>query len=317
MEAAPFDISEVASGACATFTSLASASGVGFSMAIAPEAEGYWRGDSVRVRQIIYNLLSNALKFTSEGRVSVNIDRPQPDEGLLITIADTGIGIAPEVLPRLFEKFVQADSTMTRRFGGTGLGLTICRHMAELMGGTVTVESVLGEGTTFRVALPLAWLGPVLKAPSPPIAAGPEAPADCGLDEMRILAAEDNATNQLVLRTVLNALGVDPTIVDNGREAVDAWTSGGFDLVLMDIQMPHMDGVAATREIRRREAEAGSPRTPIIALSANAMKHQVAEYLAAGMDAHLAKPIEIDKLYAALLAIREGELELLGEAKAA
>jgi signal transduction histidine kinase/ActR/RegA family two-component response regulator len=314
LEAAPFDIVEVAQGAYATFTSVANASGVSFSMTIDEEAAGLWRGDSVRVRQVIYNLISNALKFTSEGEVRVNIDSTPSASGkdLMLTIRDTGIGIAPEALATLFDKFVQADNTMTRRFGGTGLGLTICRQIVELMGGTITVESRLGEGTTFRVRLPLPWLGPAFSLPAPPIA--DETP-EIGLEGLRVLAAEDNVTNQLVLKTVMHSLGVQPLVVENGRLAVEAWAREPFDLILMDIQMPEMDGVAATQEIRRREAQAGLERTPIVALSANVMKHQVAEYLAAGMDAHLAKPIDIASLYDALLAVRDGRR--FGQAEAA
>jgi two-component system, sensor histidine kinase len=138
---------------------------------------------------------------------------------------------------------------------------------------------------------------------SPPAATDLATEADSGLEELRILAAEDNATNQLVLKTVLHSMGLAPVIVENGREAVEAWAGGQFDLVLMDIQMPVMDGIAATREIRRREAETGCGHTRIVALSANAMKHQVSEYLAAGMDGHLAKPLQIEKLYEVLLGV--------------
>jgi two-component system, sensor histidine kinase len=319
LERAPFDITDVAQGAYSTFTGVANASGVSFSMQIAPEAEGRWRGDSVRLRQVLYNLISNALKFTSEGEVQVRIGAADSDAGkaLVISVADTGIGIAPEFQPKLFEKFIQADNTMTRRFGGTGLGLTICRHTVELMGGTIAVESELGVGTTFQVRLPLPWLGPIITLPAPLAVSDASDAADCSLEGLRVLAAEDNATNQLVLKTVLYALGVEPVIVDNGALAVGAWAEAPFDLILMDIQMPVMDGVAATREIRRREAEAGGVRTPIVALSANAMKHQVTEYLAAGMDAHLGKPIQIDKLYATLAAVLTGQPLLNDKAEAA
>jgi two-component system, sensor histidine kinase len=313
LEATPFDIVEVAHGAYATFTSIANTSGVSFSMTIDEAAAGLWRGDSVRVRQVIYNLISNALKFTREGEVRVSIDSIPSASGkdLTITIRDTGIGISPEALTTLFDKFVQADNTMTRRFGGTGLGLTICKQIVELMGGAIAVESRLGEGATFRVRLPLPWLGPALPLPAPP-AAG-ETP-ETSLEGLRVLAAEDNVTNQLVLKTVLHSLGIQPVVVENGRLAVEAWAREPFDLILMDIQMPEMDGVAATQEIRRREAKAGGERTPIVALSANVMKHQVAEYLAAGMDAHLAKPINVAQLYDALLAVRTGRRFVQAEA---
>jgi CheY-like chemotaxis protein len=180
------------------------------------------------------------------------------------------------------------------------------------MDGTISVESRLGEGTTFRIQLPLPWLGPVFSLPAPPIA--DEMP-ETSLEGLRVLAAEDNATNQLVLKTVLHSLGVQPVVVENGRLAVEAWAQEPFDLILMDVQMPEMDGVAATQEIRRREAQIGPERIAIVALSANVMKHQVAEYLAAGMDAHLAKPINVASLYSMLLAIRTGRE--LGQAEAA
>ena len=319
LELAPFDIRDVAAGAYSTFTSIANRSGVSFSLVIAPEAEGRWEGDSTRVRQVLYNLISNAVKFTTEGQVLVSIGRMAPDAGggLSITVSDTGIGIAPEVLPKLFQKFIQADNTMTRRFGGTGLGLTISRNMAELMGGSIEVESELGKGTTFRVALPLPRLGPTIHLLAPPTLSDTNDTDDCGLEGMRILAAEDNATNQLVLKTVLHALGLEPVIVENGQLALDAWSKEPFDLILMDIQMPVMDGAAATREIRRIELESGRPRTPIVTLSANAMKHHVAEYLSAGMDAHLAKPIQIGKLYATLCAVQAGEVTQESDAQAA
>jgi len=185
------------------------------------------------------------------------------------------------------------------------------------MGGTIAVESRLGEGTTFHVLLPLSWLGPTVRLPSPPALSDLDEPLELGLEGLRILAAEDNATNQLVLKTVLHSLGLAPLIVDDGQKAVDAWSRAPFDLILMDIQMPVMDGVAATREIRRREAESGAARTPIVALSANAMKHQVAEYLAAGMDGHLAKPIQIDRLYATLGAVLTGQALAEGASLAA
>ncbi len=303
LEEAPFDIAEVAGGACALFVPSAEAKGVPFTLEIGEEAKGEWRGDGVRVSQLISNLVSNAVKFTPAGEVRVRIDAAVRETGkaLAISVSDTGVGIAPEVLPTLFDKFVQADNTTTRRFGGAGLGLTICRHIVDLMGGEIDVQSTPGEGATFQVILPLTWLGEAT-AGQAPVAA--EAPAD--LSTLRVLVAEDNETNRLVMRTVLNSLGVAPVMVENGQCAVDAWTAGAFDLILMDIQMPVLDGVAATREIRRREAERGLARTPIVAVTANAMKHQVDEYHAAGFDAHLPKPIVIEKLYATLVAVAAG-----------
>jgi len=213
-------------------------------------------------------------------------------------VRDTGLGIAPEHMGRLFKKFDQLDSTTTRRFGGTGLGLSICRELAHLMGGDVTVESEPGRGSCFTLCAPLAFVGPELAADSP-ATSGAE-PEEIRL---RVLAAEDNSINQLVLRTLLQQVGVSPHVVDDGRAAVDAWEHGDWDVILMDIQMPGMDGLTATAAIRAAEARLGRPRTPILALTANAMRHQVEAYLAAGMDGHVAKPIKASDLYEALAAL--------------
>jgi CheY-like chemotaxis protein len=214
-----------------------------------------------------------------------------------VTVEDTGIGIPEAELPRLFEKFEQADASTTRRYGGTGLGLAICRDLAELMGGAIRAESTLGAGATFTVELPLPRLS---AAPAKPTQASraPAAPVD-GVS-LRVLAAEDNGMNQLVLRTLLEQIGVEPVIVGNGREAVAAWAREPWDLILMDVQMPEMDGPTATGVIRARERAERRPRTPIVALTANAMAHQVAEYMQSGMDDFVAKPIEAGRLYAVI-----------------
>ncbi len=176
------------------------------------------------------------------------------------------------------------------------------------MGGSIEVRSVEGAGTTFDVVLPIVWVCAERSLPSPPPPEAMEA-APSGVEgrPLKILAAEDNPTNQLVLKTVLHSLGLEPVVVENGRDAIAQWRDGDFDLILMDIQMPVLDGVAAAREIRVLEAKQGRAHTPIVALSANAMKHQVSEYLAAGMDAHLAKPIQLDRFYALLQAFSDGK----------
>jgi len=207
-------------------------------------------------------------------------------------VADTGVGIPADKLPMLFQKFTQADGSNTRRFGGTGLGLAICRELAQLMKGKIAVESVEGQGSVFTVEL----LAPRVAEHG----AGAVSPAVEEDRPLRVLAAEDIPTNQLVLRTIMQGFGVDLEMVDNGRQALEAWQRSTFDIILMDIQMPEMDGVAATRAIREEEAATGRARTPIIAVSANAMPHHAREYLAAGMDAHVAKPIELAKLHAAI-----------------
>jgi CheY-like chemotaxis protein/anti-sigma regulatory factor (Ser/Thr protein kinase) len=262
---------------------------------LADEVRGAWRGDSDRLRQVVGNLLSNAIKFTQAGSVIARFDISPATGNLLLTVSDTGVGIAAEKQSTLFEKFVQADNSATRRFGGTGLGLAICRELTQMMGGTIEVESVEGKGSTFRVDLPL----PRGEAPVQAVAQTAQI-EDEQEGSLRLLAAEDNATNQQVLAAVMGSLGIEIDIVADGRAAFEAWRDGVYDLILMDIQMPVMDGIDSSRAIRAAELETGRRRTPIIALTANALSHQVQEYLAAGMDGHVAKPIEIAKLYDAI-----------------
>jgi signal transduction histidine kinase/AmiR/NasT family two-component response regulator len=270
-----------------------------FDVQLRPEAVGLRRGDQARIGQILNNLVSNALKFTSDGHVRVVVDAHGPggDAGLRLTVTDTGVGIAPEKLSILFDKFTQADNSNTRRFGGTGLGLALCRELAQMMHGDIEVKSIEGEGSMFTVTLPLARI-----ADQAGVVEAVQTAAEAEDRPLRVLAAEDIPTNQLVLRTVMESFGVDLTMVDNGREAVEAWRSGSFDLILMDIQMPEMDGVEATLAIRAAEAKTGRLRTPIVAVSANAMSHHVQRYREVGMDGHVAKPIELVKLHSAMEA---------------
>ncbi len=304
------DIGAVAEAAHSTFTTLAAEKDVSLDLAVAEEARGTWRGDPTRVRQILYNLVSNAVKFTSRGSVRIAISRE--GESLILQVADTGPGIAPDRLEALFEKFVQADASTTRQFGGSGLGLAICKELCQLMGGDIAVESVLGAGSTFvaRLPLPPAAAAPAEAAPAPAPVLSPNA-ASPSAATVRLLAAEDNPMNQLVLRTLLAPLDIDLHIVADGESALAAWMDGAWDAILMDVQMPRMDGPTAARAIRDREAAEGRPRTPIIALTANAMSHHEREYLEAGMDALTPKPIELDRLLATLeglLAPRRAEV---------
>ena len=290
-----FDLGPTLSPTAETFQVLARAKGLDFGFEISEAADGWWRGDADRLRQIAGNLLSNAVKFTPQGTVEAIIDVNAETQALRLVVRDTGVGIAPEKLPALFEKFTQADNSATRRFGGTGLGLAICRELTQMMGGSINVESREGHGSTFTVELPL----PRGEAADEIQA---QATAESGERNIRLLAAEDNPTNQQVLAAVMESLGIDIDIVADGKQAVEAWKVGGYDLVLMDIQMPVMDGIDAACQIRGIEVAEQRKRTPIVALTANALTHQVEEYMAAGMDGHVAKPIEIAKLYEAISA---------------
>jgi len=292
LEHVAFEIGDVAETAHASFKALARQKGLKFKLFVADRAKGAYLGDPTRVRQLLFNLVSNALKFTDEGEIRLAVEAGAKG-GLVLSVSDTGVGIAPDRLERIFDKFEQADLSATRRHGGAGLGLAICRELCTLMGGTIGAESELGKGARFTVALPLERLG--AGAAKPAAAPKPAGPAEA--QDLRILAAEDNPTNQLVLKALLAQVGVEPVVVENGRLAVEAWESGGFDLILMDIQMPEMGGMEAARAIRAAEAALGRPRIPIVALTANAMAHQVAEYEGAGMDAHVPKPIDTALLF--------------------
>jgi signal transduction histidine kinase/ActR/RegA family two-component response regulator len=290
-----FDLETAVAPTRGSFSVIAQGKGLDFNVEVAEEARGAWRGDADRIRQIVGNLLSNAVKFTLQGEVGARFDI-SPESGVLrLVVRDTGVGIATEKQASLFEKFTQADNSATRRFGGTGLGLAICRELTQMMGGVISVESHEGKGSVFTVELPLERGELAIEAP-----VAPQAAEETDEGALRLLAAEDNPTNQQVLAAVMGSLGIDIDIVANGRLAFEAWRDGSYDLILMDIQMPVMDGIDSARAIRSAEREAGRPRTPIVALTANALSHQVEEYLAAGMDGHVAKPIEIAKLYEAI-----------------
>jgi len=261
------------------------------------ELDGHWRIDAYRLRQVISNLMSNALKFTHQGAITLGgqVEWQSKDEATVtLTVSDTGIGIPRDKIDRLFEKFVQVDGSTTRQYGGTGLGLAICRELVAMMGGKIWIESVEGAGSTFFVQLPLTRSLSV-SAPKPapmPLSAGPLTPHP----RLKILAAEDVRANQMVLQAALEHRNIDLTLVDNGAQALEAFSLERFDLILMDIQMPVMDGLAATRAIRNKERLSGLTPTPIIALSANAMDYQVASYREAGCDDYIAKPIDLTRL---------------------
>ena len=300
LEDGTVDGRELARSAHSLFDGLAANKDLSFELELDQAALGPWRGDHTRVRQIVTNLIGNAVKFTDRGRVTLRI-RPEP-EGFRLDVSDTGPGIPASMLGRIFEPFDQLEPSNTRRHGGSGLGLSICRDLAELMGGEIAVSSVVGQGSTFSLRLPLARAEHVDEAPA---AAASLIPAFRSGRPLQILAAEDNPMNQLVLATLLGAANLQPVMVANGREAVEAFGRQPWDLILMDVQMPVMDGIDATRAIRAAERAHGRPPTPIIALTANAMQHQLDDYDACGMTATVSKPIEIHALLATIQAVME------------
>jgi signal transduction histidine kinase len=288
-----FDLEQLAAGVVAAYEPRARKKGLVFAFESAPQARGRFVGDSVRVRRILCSLADNAVKFTETGGVTLSIG--YDDGHVMLRVDDTGIGIDEEHLGRLFEGFFQADAGATRRYGGAGLGLAVCQQLAELMSGSVEAASEPGAGSTFVVRLPLERAAVDLYADTPDL-------ADASPGEIRVLAAEDNDTNRLVLKTLLTQAGVALTLVENGEQALQAWQNAAWDLILMDIQMPVMDGVEAARAIREAERRTGRRRTPILAVTANAMTHQLADYGAAGMDGVVPKPIDLVQLLQAMQA---------------
>jgi CheY-like chemotaxis protein len=252
-------------------------------------------GDEHRLRQVLTNLVGNAIKFTESGHVRLKANltmRTTEVVEVVLSVEDTGIGISPQNQSRIFEQFVQADGTMTRQFGGTGLGLTISDRIVRLMGGTMWVESELGKGSTFHVRVPFA----VCTAPAPPrprALQARELPFGRG---RKVLLAEDNLVNQAVGMAMLETLGFTPVVVDDGRKAVTTLQQQpDIALVLMDIQMPSMDGPDATREIRALEQQTGQ-HVAIVAMTAHALAEDRDRCLEAGMDDYMSKPVHMNVL---------------------
>ena len=351
LETVAFDPGRIAEEAVAAFRPQAASRGLLLQLIVTDSAHAPRLGDPARLRQVLNNLIGNSLKFTTAGRVKVEMRIVE--DALRLSVTDTGVGLEADQLERVFEKYASGDSRGRHGAGGgAGLGLAISKDLCELMGGRIWAEPDRPKGAAFHVRLPLppAPADTLQATPSPAPAAAqplprqdlpqavapsprPQAPdlADlaAALQEpgatedtpplptgtepaatdpepvpdrpLRVLAAEDNTTNRLVLEAMVGILGFDMDIVGDGQAAVEAWRMGDYDVILMDIQMPVMDGIEATRRIRAEEGRTGRPRTAIVAVSANAMNHQVAEYLAAGMDRHVAKPIELARLHGAIV----------------
>jgi PAS domain S-box-containing protein len=302
LEHAAFDLSSAVRDAVEAVSFLASQKNLALTCHITPAACCRVTGDRTRLRQVLVNLVGNAVKFTATGQITVGVDRVQASgrPALRFEVADTGPGIAPEQLHRLFKSFCQADSSTTRRYGGTGLGLAICKRLVELMNGEIGVDSQPGQGSTFWFTVPFELAEEMLAPPPDSPAASENLPASRNsLHGFRVLLAEDNPINQMLVREVCREIGVECRVVGNGQEAVAALGRERFDLVLMDCQMPVMDGFQATRHIRSLE-DGGqlAGHVPIVALTANAIKGDRERCLAAGMDAYLSKPFEPDQLIA-------------------
>ena len=304
-ESCEFDLHDVLESVADLHRAAASAKGVDLYLIVRESAAGLYLGDKTRVAQLVSNLVSNAVKFTARGSIRV-VARLHPHQGLCISVTDSGLGFDRDTAARLFQRFEQADSSISRRFGGTGLGLSICAALAGQMGGAVKVRSIPGRGSTFLVSLSIPKVGDRLEEKVSPDPDGAGPPAE-GLAQLRVLYADDHAVNRQVVAMILEPLGVSTTLVEDGAAAVEAFEAGAFDLLLMDVQMPVMDGLTATRRIRELEQMGGRRRTPIISLTANAMPDDVSRSLDAGSDLHLAKPIRPAELISAVDALVFGQ----------
>jgi len=300
IDPAPFQAGDLVRSVAGLSRLRADEKGLCLEAQVAPELEGWFMGDATRIRQILTNLVSNAVKFTDSGSVIITADAPKPGS-IRLTVADTGVGFDATVKERLFGRFQQADGSITRRFGGTGLGLAISRQLASLMGGVLDCESQPGEGSRF-------WFEAAFEPANAPDASTEEAQAPALAQErpVRVLVVDDHATNRTVVRMMLEPLGVEAESAANGWEAVEKLRAERFDLVFMDMQMPVMDGLEATRVIRQEERISGRRRTPIIMLSANALPEHCEASLQAGADGHVSKPVTMSDLLAALNEALDG-----------
>jgi signal transduction histidine kinase/CheY-like chemotaxis protein len=309
LECVGFSLQELLSSLEAMFRPQASSKGV--ELVVESTAPPSVTGDPSRVRQILLNLIGNAIKFTDAGQVAVRAAyRARGPRGgrLILTVSDSGIGMAPGAIERIFQPFVQADTSTTRKFGGTGLGLAITRRRVDLLDGTIEVESRLGVGTTFTVDLPVQ-LATEDAGQAVTVRGQPAPLPDLSEGKHRVLLVEDNDTNQFLMMRLLQRLGVEADCAGNGREALVAWEKSAYDLILMDVEMPVLDGLEAAREIRRREVALAS-KVPIIALSAESSPESARAAIEAGMDQFITKPITIDRLSAAIQDTLSKRLEL-------
>jgi len=318
IEATRFSLADAAGTVGALYGPAARDKGLSMDIGLSEAAHAPMIGDPVRISQILNNLVSNAIKFTAQGGVSVDIDCHEDpaaqDLEVVIRVSDTGIGIQPDQAARLFQPFTQADAATARTYGGTGLGLTIVRRLCDLMNGDITLHSVPGRGATFTARLHVQAAG-TAAAMLPCGCTSPACDTEARARGLRILAADDNRTNRLVLQALLGAAAGELTIVEDGQQALDALAVNTFDLVLLDSQMPVLGGVETARRIRARERADGQPPIPVYAVTANVLPRHVAEYTEAGMTGVIAKPVSREALFE-VLARHAGDGPLTAEVAA-
>ncbi|MEP7380979.1 MAG: MHYT domain-containing protein [Gemmatimonadota bacterium] len=306
----PFDLITLLEEVRETVAAAADIAGLSLTVEIHPDCPRWVMGDGGRVRQVLLNLVGNAIKFTDQGSVSISATPAAGSDGasqIVLKVTDTGIGLSQDTINRLFSPFTQADGSTTRRHGGTGLGLVISKRLAEMMHGSLIVSSTVGVGSCFSMSLPLPATNPPAPAVDAPtwsaLAVSNLRLGSADLPRVpHVLVAEDNMINQVVAVSLLSHLGCTVDVASDGREAVRRWSGGAYDLILMDCQMPEMDGLEATRVIRKGERDGA--RIPIVALTANAMTEDRAACLAAGMDDHISKPVTEQALTDALMFAR-------------
>lgn len=300
LECSPFNLNRVVQGAVGLFSSRAAEKGISLELQVDPSADVWLSGDAIRLSQVVSNLVSNAVKFTASGGVEVGLTAALEADGSMrvrLTVADSGIGFEEGSASLLFDRFSQADSSISRRYGGTGLGLSICKGIVETMGGVIEATSRPGHGSEFRVVIPF-------ERQSPPgdnvnIADFDRKKSD-EYGRIKVLLVEDHPVNRQIVRILLDPFGVDIVEAENGLEAVTAYKAQSFDVVLMDMQMPVMDGVSATRAIREIEIDQGRERVQIKILTANVSDIHRTMAMESGADEFLSKPIQRDKLLASI-----------------
>ena len=295
----PFSVAALANEALGNIAPRAREKGLEVVCTVAAEVPPWVEADSGRIRQILLNLLSNSVKFTEKGKIELAIRATPVADGvcqLYYAVSDTGIGVPVAQTEAIFEVFRQADGSTTRRYGGTGLGLTICRKLARLMGGEITVQSEVGRGSTFEFRVPV-------KPSEPAVEAGAALnPTQKAVRSLNLLLAEDHPINQRLAMAHLDRRGHRVTLARNGVEALERFREGAFDVILMDVQMPEMDGVEATRRIRALERPLGR-HIPIFAMTAHAMPEDRERCLAAGMDGYVVKPFKPEELFRAVESV--------------